>query len=166
MPAQGIGETGRPTAFETILLGGLIAGALDGLDAVVYYRAAMGVPPALLFQHIASGVLGPQSFRGGWPTVLLGVGLQFTIALGAAAVFYAACFALPALYRAPAIFGPVFGICVYVVMHYVVVPMSRVTPRTVPVSTAEFVDQIFSHTVFVGLPIALAARRSARRGMK
>ena len=159
MPTQTIGDTGQPRTFETILLGGLIAGALDGLDAVVYYRSAMRVPPGRLFQHIASGVLGAQSFRGGWQTVLLGLGLHFTIALGAAATFYAACFVFPALYRMPAIYGPAFGLCVYVVMHYVVVPMSRVTPRTVPVSAAEFLDQIFSHTVFVGLPIALMARR-------
>lgn len=157
-----IAELRRPRAFETILLGGALAGLLDGADAVVFYYFAFGVPPTLLFQNISSGLLGRRSFDEGWRTVVLGVALQFTIAIGAAAVFYSASLVLPALFRKPVIFGPAFGVLVYLVMHYVVVPLSAVPRRTVPVTAAEFVDQILSHTLLVGLPIALMARRSAR----
>jgi hypothetical protein len=163
MPSQEPGEIGRPKPFRTILVGGGIAGALDGLDAVIFYYLAFGVAPRLLFQHIATGILGPSAFRGGWRTIALGIGLQFVIAVGAATVFYAAALAVPSLLRRPAIVGPAYGLVVYVVMHYVVVPLSAVTKRTVPVSSAEYVDQILSHMLFVGLPIALMARRSARR---
>ena len=162
MSSQNIGLAARPRALETILLGGAIAGVLDGFDAVAYYGLAMDVPAKLLFQHIASGVLGGASFGGGWPTAMLGLALHFTIAFGAAAAFYGLCLALPAMCEKPFIYGPVFGIGVYLVMHYLVVPMSRVAPRTVPVSAAELIDQLFSHTIFVGLPIALAARHSSR----
>ena len=155
--------SGRPKAFDTILLGGLIAGALDGLDAVVYYGWAFAVTPTALFQHIASGLLGSRSFGGGWATTVLGVACHFTIAIGAAAVFYAASRAIPFLGQKPWISGPAFGICVYVVMHYIVVPLSAVAPRKVPMAGLELVDQFFSHMFFVGLPIALMARRSARR---
>jgi len=155
-------ETGRPKAFETILLGGSIAGLLDGLDAVVFYYLAFSVPPASLFQNIAAGLLGVSSFRGGWRTVVLGIALHFSIAIGAAAVFYAASLVIPALWRNPFICGPAFGIGLYLFMQHVVLPLSAVPPRTVPVSTLELVDQLFSHTIFVGLPIALMARRSAR----
>jgi hypothetical protein len=51
---------------------------------------------------------------------------------------------------------------VYLFMHYVVVHMSAVTKRTVPMTGLEVVDQLISHTMFVGVPIALMARRSAR----
>jgi len=163
MSSQGMGLEARPRAVETILLGGAIAGLLDGFDAVAYYGLAMDVPAKLLFQHIASGVLGGASFRGGWPTALLGLALHFTIAFGAAAVFYALCLVLPAMCEKPFIYGPLYGVGVYLVMHYVVVPLSRVAPRAAPVSASELIDQLFSHTIFVGLPIALAARRSARR---
>lgn len=154
--------TGRPRAFETILVGGLIAGILDGLDAAIYYDLVSGVAPARLFRGIASGLLGAKSFDGGWYTTLLGVGLHFTIAIGAAAVFYAACLAIPALLRKPWISGPAYGLVVYSVMHYIVVPLSLVRHRTAPMSGWELVDQLFSHMFFVGLPIALMARRSAR----
>src|SRR5450755_1478849 len=116
MPPGTVAETGQPKAFETILLGGLIAGVLDGLDAVVFYGLSFGVTPTALFQHIASGLLGTGSFRGGWYTTVLGVGLHFTIAIGAAAVYYAASLFLPALFRKPWVYGPTFGILVYLFM--------------------------------------------------
>jgi uncharacterized membrane protein YagU involved in acid resistance len=152
----------RARAFEAILFGGLVAGFLDGLDAVVFYRWAFDVAPAELFQSIASGILGVRSFNGGWQTVALGVALQLTIALGAAAVFYAASRVIPALYRWPFVFGPAFGLAVYFVMHYIVVPLSAVPRRTVPVTTVELLDLLFAHLFLVGLPIALFARRSVR----
>lgn len=161
--SQASAAINRPKAFDTILIGGSIAGLLDGLDAVLFYNWAFGVPAALLFQNIASGLIGPQSFRGGWPTVILGVACHFSIALGAAAVFYAACLGLPALFRNPFLFGPAFGLAVYVVMHYVVVPLSAISKRTVPVTKLELADQLLSHMFFVGLPIALMARKSVRR---
>jgi uncharacterized membrane protein YagU involved in acid resistance len=162
MWAQTIGEYAHPKAFDTILFGGLIAGVLDGLDAVIYYGLSFGVTPTLLFQNIAAGLLGRKSFQGGAATTLLGVACHFTIAIGSAAVFYWAGLVVPALWHRPWIYGPTFGVLVYLFMHYVVLPLSAVPKRTVPVTSFEVVDQLFSHTVFVGLPIALMARRSAR----
>jgi hypothetical protein len=163
MSAETIGAPARPKAFDTILLGGLIAGVLDGLDAVVFYGLAFGVAPDLLFRNIAGGLLGRRTFHGGWHTVLLGVACHFSIAIGAAAVFYGASLVIPALWRKPWIYGPTFGVLVYLFMHYVVIPLSALPKRTVPVTLFEIVDQLFSHTVFVGLPIALMARRSTGR---
>ena len=152
----------QPRAFETILVGGAIAGVLDGLDAVVYYNLVSGVAPGRLFQFVASGLLGARSFSGGWFTILLGVLLHFTVATGAATVFFLACRAIPALWKQPWLTGPAYGLVVYAVMHYVVVPMSAVAARKSPMSGMELADQLFSHMFFVGLPIALMARRSAR----
>jgi hypothetical protein len=162
MPASNAEPLTRPSAVTAILGGGLIAGTLDGLDAAVFYKLSFGVPITILFQHIASGLLGRRAFHMGWPAVFLGIALHFTIALGAAAVFYSAARMVPAFYRSPYICGPVFGIAVYTFMHYIVVPLSAITPRTVPVTTFELIDQLFSHMFFVGLPIAVMTRRSAR----
>ncbi len=153
----------RPRATDTILVGGAIAGLLDGLDAVIFYWLAYAVPPALLFQTIASGLLGPQSFRGGWLTVALGIALHFFIAIGAAAFYYAASLFIPALVRKPWICGPAFGIGLFYFMQHVVIPLSAIEKRAAPMSLAELVDQLLSHAFLVGLPIALMARRSARR---
>lgn len=152
----------RPRALETILLGGLLAGVLDGLDAVVFFGWTVGVSPGRIFQHIASGLLGASSFHYGWYTILLGVLLHFTIALGAATVYYGASIIWPFLLRKPFLCGPVFGLGVYTFMYYVVVPLSLVAKRTRPMSNLELINEILVHALFVGLPIALAASRSMR----
>jgi hypothetical protein len=152
----------RPQAVPTILLGGLIAGILDGLDAVVFYRTAFSVPPARLFQGIARGLLGPPALTGGWKTVVLGIALHFTVAIGSAAFFYAASLLIPALLRHPWICGPAFGVVLYLFMQHVVIPLSAIPKRTHPAPLIDVIDQLFSHMFFVGLPIALMAHRSAR----
>jgi len=155
-------DTFRPRAMQTILVGGAIAGLLDGLDAVIFYWLAYAVPPTAIFQGITSGLLGEQSFQGGSPTVVLGVALQFFIAIGAAAFYYAATLLFPMLWRKPWISGPAFGIGLFFFMQRVVLPLSAFHKRTAPMSLPELVDQLLSHALLVGLPIALMARRSAR----
>ncbi len=155
-------RTARPGALQAIAIGGLVAGTLDALDAVVYYKAAMGISPGLIFRNIASGLLGMSAFSGGHSTAVLGLAMHYAIALGAAAAFYLACSQWRALYEKPWIFGPAFGVAVYIVMHYVVVPLSAVPPRRSPMGWAEFLNLIFAHIALVGLPIALAAWWSAR----
>jgi len=45
------------------LLGGLIAGALDGLDAALFYPLSFGVMLTTLFQDIARGLREAGSLR-------------------------------------------------------------------------------------------------------
>jgi len=156
------GALGRPHALQTIFLGGSIAGVLDGLDAVTFYGLAYAVSPPHLFQSIASGLVGPGAFQGGWFTVVLGVALHFSIAIGASAVYYAASLLIPRLFRKPWICGPWFGIGLFFFMQHIVLPLSEVAPRTHSMPPVEVLDQLFSHAFFVGLPIALMARWSAQ----
>lgn len=144
--------------------GGLTAGVLDGMDAVLFYGLVDGVKPSALFHFIASGLLGVQSFYGGWRTVALGIALHFVVAFGAAAFYYAASFQFPAILRRPFLCGPVFGMGLFFFMQRVVIPLSAVRQRTTDMPPIELLDQLLSHTVFVGLTIALLARRSARPG--
>lgn len=135
-----------------ILPGALLAGILDGTDAVVtvWMRS---IPIARLFQYIASGLLGVQAFQGGWPVAALGVLLHFVVAAGAAATYHLFSLKLPLLIRRPAISGPIFGVGVYLFMHYLVLPLSSAPPQ--PSTRLQVVNQLLSHTLFVGLPIAL-----------
>jgi len=160
------GIAGRPRPLATILGGGLVAGLLDGLDAIVYFGWIKGATIGGIFHYIASGLIGPGSFQGGWPTFWLGVLLHFTVAFGAATAYYLGCRWLPRLYRQPLVWGPLFGIAVYLVMYHIVVPLSRVPKRPHPFSLPDFVNEMIAHTIFVGLPIALAAYTSSRRAAK
>ena len=148
-------------AVQTILTAGLLAGFLDGMDAVVFIAWMNGIPVVRVFQFIASGALGVKSFHGGGATAVLGVLFQFIIAIGAAAVFYFLAVRLPAVLRRPWLWGPAYGVGVFVFMHYLVVPLSA-APRQPPLSAEALANLLFSHIFFVGIPIALVTSRAAR----
>ncbi len=149
----------KTSAVLTIAEAGLLAGILDGLDAVVYIGFISGVPVIRIFQFIASGALGVSAFRGGLAAASLGVLFHFVIATGAATVFYLCSRQLPMLLRRPLLWGPIYGVGVFLFMHYVVVPLSA-APKQPPARIASLVNLIFSHIFFVGIPIALVIGRA------
>src|SRR5262245_5996412 len=152
----------RPRAFNAILYGGLAVGVLDGMAAVIL-SIVYGRGPKIMFQGIASGLLGRASSEGGWATALLGVSLHFLIAFIWTAIYYGASLILPALIRRALICGPIYGVVVYFAMQIIVLPLSAI--RKGPFSFApplQTLQGIIVHILCVGLPIALSARRSAK----
>jgi hypothetical protein len=150
----------RPRAFETIVYGGLIVGILDGLFAFIFYGLILGVKPLRIFQSVASGLLGRASYDGGVSTFLFGLLLHFVVATCIAAVYYAASLKLPILIHHAVASGLIYGMIAYLVMNYVVIPLSRIGLR--PTSLRLFVPAFIAHAFLVGLPVALVARRSAK----
>jgi uncharacterized membrane protein YagU involved in acid resistance len=96
---------------------------------------------------------------GGLATAGLGTLLHFFIAFTVAAVYVLASRKIVALKTQAIAFGLTFGALVYLVMTYTVLPNSAVEPS--PFSLALFLNGIIGHALFVGLPIALYARRTA-----
>ena len=147
-------------ALPAILVAGSAAGALDLAFAIGLTLAYGGVPSRML-QGIASGLLGAAAFEGGAATAALGVLCHFTIATGAAALFYAASRRLRDLVERPWLAGSLFGIAAYLVMNLVVVPLSAAAYRP---KSAELIGILVAgHVLFVGLPIAFTVRRFERR---
>lgn len=142
----------------SILWGGLTAGILDGADAVLYNGLAHGVPPVRLFQFIASGLLGLRAFRGGAGAAALGVAIHLSIAIGAASAYYALGTRFPAVVRRPISSGLVFGLALFLFMHFLAVSLSA-APRQPGESLGDLANLLLSHVLFVGWPIALIARR-------
>jgi hypothetical protein len=143
---------------RAVVAGGLAAGFLDLTAALVLY-GLRGARLIRIVQAIASGLMGADAFKGGGATAALGVLLHFFIATAAAAVFVLASRVQPALVRRPLLWGPVYGVVVYAVMNFVVVPLSAVArgPFNPPLAAT----LVVIHMLCVGLPIALAARRYA-----
>jgi hypothetical protein len=146
--------------FQPIFWGGLIAGTLDLTAACVYSWFRSSVTPVRVFQFIASGVLGADSFTGGAKTAILGVALHFLIATGATVVFYLASRKWLFLIERPIIAGLLYGIPVYLFMNFIVLPLSQVQQRPQPIS-ARIVNLVIL-MFCIGLPIALIVRRYAR----
>ena len=139
-----------------ILLGGLLAGALD--IAAAFAMSWPRVGPTRVLQSIASGLIGRAAYQGGAPTAAFGLALHFTIALSAAAIYYAASRRWVVLRTRWVACGLAYGVVVYLVMNLVVLPLSRIGFRVPPWSTVALLVVI--HMVCVGLPIAWAAARA------
>jgi hypothetical protein len=151
-------ERDRSRLLAAILWGGLVAGALD-LAFALFFNHWRGVAFIRVPQAIASGLLGRSAFQGGLTTATLGVVLHFLIALSFAAFYNCASRIFPLLLRWAALCGPAYGVAIYFFMREIVLPLSR-APRFKysPLSTW---SDLASHCFFVGLTIALCARRFA-----
>lgn len=135
---------------------GLLVGVLDISDAFIFY-GLHGVPPIRILQGIASGLLGRAAFTQGSRSALLGVVLHFFIAFTAATVYLLASRRLP-LSRRPLLYGTLYGVAVYVVMNYIVLPLSNVVPKP-HFSPVPFVNGVAALIFCVGIPVAFIARR-------
>ena len=144
--------------WRVVVVAGVVAAGIDLTYALVFY-GARGIPPGRIPQSIASGLLGPASFKGGIATILLGIALQFLIGICIAAVYYLASRKLPILLQQAALCGIAYGAAVYCVMHYVVLPLSA-APKGQPAIIAMVTDFVV-HLFGVGLPLALIIRSGA-----
>jgi hypothetical protein len=151
-----IGHVASRRVVAGILWAGAAAGVGDTLLAVGMYR----VSPVRIYQSVAAGLLGRDSFQGGLATAALGMALHFFIATTAAAVYVAASTRIQVLVERPKACGLAFGAAVYFFMKEVVVPLSLARPITFTWTG------LLGHTLLVGLPIALLARRSLRPGSR
>ena len=150
----------RLSPGKAILVGGLIAGALDITYAFILWWLRAQVTPMQILQSVAAGLLGKASYDGGAGTAILGAFLHFFNALVIAAIFVGASRIWPVLARRATLFGPLYGIGVYLVMNYVVLPLSAFPPRTKPPAPVVWITGVLAHMFLIGLPIALAAKRA------
>jgi hypothetical protein len=152
---------GGARAYQTILLGGLIAGTLDIIAACTQAWLLNGVTPVRVAQYIASGALGPSAMTGGTMTALLGFAFHYLIATTATAVFYFASRKLRVLVERPVSMGLLYGVFVYLFMNFVVIPLSAIRRTGVPTLSNRIVAALII-MFCVGLPIALIVRRFSK----
>ncbi|MEP7246077.1 MAG: hypothetical protein ABI885_20685 [Gammaproteobacteria bacterium] len=151
-----------PHPLRTIVTAGLIGGAFDITYAFIAY-GALGMSPIRIGQSVAAGLLGREAaLAGGVPTGLLGLALHFFIAIIMAAVYYGAATRIPLLVKRAVPCGLAYGLALYIVMNYVVMPLSAIKstggggPLYIPITG------VLVHVFLVGLSIALLTRRGLR----
>jgi uncharacterized membrane protein SirB2 len=147
---------GRPSpgsVMAAILAGGFMAATFDFFAAMLIYRGtASGVAHA-----IARGWFG-MAVKTMPPIVdVIGIASHYMILLIAASIFVLASLRFPVLRARAWIIGPVFGVCIYIVMHFVIVPLSAVHAVNNP-KGIQFVEEFAGHMFVIGLPIALWAK--------
>lgn len=147
-----------PRWVLAIVLGGLIAGALDIAYAIAHYYLVYQVPPVRILQSVAAGAIGRDAaMAGGWSTGALGLGLHFLLTIIMAAFFVAWTRMVPDLNKWPLLSGVTYGLGLFAVMQTVVAPMSAAGGGA---PEGQFLlGGLLIHAFGVGLPIALIAKR-------
>jgi hypothetical protein len=148
---------------KALIFSALTAGVLDIAYAILFSYFRSGTPPARLLQSVASGALGREAYAGGATTAALGLGFHFLIAFIITAIFFAAAARIPALTSRPLLTGALYGVGVYLVMNFVVIPLSKIGPRPLPAAVV-VVTGVLVHMFLIGVPIASGARRAFRTG--
>lgn len=141
-----------------VLAGGLVAGTLDILYACVFWGLKRHVPAQRIFQSVAAGLLGKATFDGGVRTAALGLALHFLIALTMSVAYFVVARRWALLWQRPWLCGGVYGVLLYVVMNYVVVPLSRAGPGSK--DPLWITLSVAAHVLLVGIPCAVFARRA------
>jgi uncharacterized membrane protein YagU involved in acid resistance len=156
------GAAQRSRWARWLIVGWLIAATCDISYATGFSYLYRKTPPSRILQSVASGLLGTDAYQGGAATAALGLGLHYLNALIITCIFFAIASQVPALVKRPILTGLVFGVGIYVVMNYVVIPLSRIGPRPTPPAPI-WVSGLIVHMCFIGVPIVLAARRAFER---
>ena len=144
------------SGLKSILLGGFIAGTVDiGAAALINL-----ISPIVILRYVAVGVLGRRSLDMGMTSAVLGMLLQWAMSILIAAVFVLATRPLPAIRRHWTTSGLAYGVIVFFVMNYVVVPLSAVG-RLPRFTTASFAENMLAMLLF-GVIVAYFAREPLR----
>jgi hypothetical protein len=90
---------------------------------------------------------------------IAGLGFHYLNALLITIAFFIAAASAPSLVKRPVLTGAIYGVFVYLVMNYVVIPLSRIGVFPRP-PAAIWVTGVLVHMFFIGVPIVLAARQA------
>jgi len=143
------------------MVGGLVAATLDIVYACVFWAIEADVSPSRILQSVAAGLLGESSFRGGSGTAALGLLLHYLIAFVMALAYYTAARRWTLLRTHWLRAGAVYGLLLYIVMQYAVVPLSRAGAGSQ--DTLWVTLSIAVHVLLVGIPIAFFGGRLVER---
>jgi len=150
-------QPGRSFA-KALLLCLLIAGTLDISDALIFY-GLRGVSALGLLRFIAGCLVGVSALHGGLAMAALGLAIHYTITLFWSALFLLAATRVSFLTRRAILSGLIYGGLIYVLMNFVVLPLTRLPPRSHHLPAAVLLNGVLALLIFMGLPIALIARR-------
>lgn len=141
-----------------VLVATAVAGTLDILSACVY-AAIAGRTPVQMLRGVSGAILGTGQSAPIAP--LVGLALHFAIMTVMVAVYAVAARRLPLLVARPLASGVAYGLVTWAVMNLVALPLRwrALFPKFTVLALSE---QLFSHIVLVGIPIALIVARRQR----
>lgn len=145
-------------AWSQVLLGGLVIAAGDIAFAISVWFKWDLAGLQRVFQSIAVGVLGRASFQGGVHSALLGAALHLFIATMFVVAAVVVGRRVPRILQQPYTYGPAYGVLLYVIMNFVVMPLSRVGATPSFSRPWPIVLSILAHMVFGTIALWFARR--------
>lgn len=143
----------KPIAVAT-----LIAGTLDILSAAVFSVMA-GSTTIHMLQSVASGPFGDAALAS-TSYAAAGLIVHFAIMACMVTAYMVVAQRSRLLLDRPILAGALYGILLWLVMYWVVLPLRFHAPY--PSQPVRIAKQLFSHIILVGIPIGLVARRYLR----
>ena len=148
----------KVTALKVIFQAGLIAGFLNVSAVIILLMNNSSVEnPAILFNYIASGLIGSGAFKAGIAGVALGVALHFFISLSFAFLFYLIYPQVKRLIVSPFISGILYGLFIWFVMNFVVLRLSKIDH--IPLTISDCFTGLILVMVFAGIPISFTINK-------
>ena len=148
--------------WASVVVGGLLVALGDFIFATTLWFSWDVEGLKRCFQTIAVGVLGQASYDGGTQSAVLGAVLHVLMATAFVAIYTLVARRYRSLLERPVIHGVLYGVVLYVVMNFVVMPLSRVG-RSPSFAHPDWITYaVLAHMLF-GVICVLFARRALSR---
>ena len=153
----------RHSLLRSIALGGMIIGVTQVIIQEWFVFSVLSNNPFItVLQYIASCVLGIAAFGGGIGTALLGVLFHFFISVVIAGVFILSADRIPLLRRYAIPGALVYGLGVFIVLNFIVIPLSKAPPLPASTLSVPLLTEItIDHILIIGLTLGFIVRRNA-----
>lgn len=142
---------------KAILFSGLFISIADGIAAVLSNYWMKSVNPDRVFKFVASGVFGMKAFTGNTEMVVAGLFFHFLIAMTFTTFFFIVASTFKNLLNSVLIAGICYGCGIWLVMNFIVIPLSK-TP-SVSFETSTIIVGIIIHIFIIGIPIVWLAKQ-------
>ena len=152
----------RNSLLRLSVISGLIIGTLHlVIQAWIVFILILKLAPSFMVgaQFIASGLLGDAAYTGGLATALLGVILELVMTIIIAGIFFFSADRIPFLRKNVIVGSLLYGIGVFIVMNFVVLPLSAATVSAPP-PMGLLIEIIVEHMLLIGLPLGIIVQRN------
>lgn len=148
-----------------VLKAGLFVGTLDILAALLHYFIKTNKDPLPVLKFIASGVFGKEAFTGGNSMYTWGLVFHFIIAISFTIFFFWVYSIVPSLFKYRLLTGIIYGLFVWAVMQFIVLPLSNAPKMAFRPLNAMLAAAIL--VICIGIPLAfLAGKRNNQQENK
>lgn len=138
-----------------VLKAGLLVGTLDILAAFLHYFIKTNKDPLPVLKFIASGIFGKEAFTGGNSMYTWGLVFHFIIAIAFTFFFFWIYSIFPSLFKYRLLTGIVYGLFIWAVMQFIVLPLSNAPKMAFRPLNAMLAAAIL--IICIGIPLAFLA---------